>query len=65
MVQVSPVAIGKMEEIEKRFQAPAEFVAHPEALETRGTSLSEGTAGPHICWELQYSSFFFCKLHVY
>lgn len=28
MVQVSAVGFGKMKEIEKRFQAPAEFVAH-------------------------------------
>lgn len=61
MVQVSPVGIGKMKEIEKRFQAPAELLhtvmwnpnaSLPEALETRSASLSEGAAG-----ELQYSSF--------
>lgn len=28
MVQVSAIGFGKMKEIEKRFQAPAEFVAH-------------------------------------
>lgn len=74
MVQVSPVAIGKMKEIGKRFQAPAEFVAH----------LWCGTLMPHCQrhWKLEVPACqrvllvltsagncntvaFFCKLHVY